>query len=174
MCVILIEVIHIFHYFQWVFLFDIIRSPTSGHKPNFDLVLPALCSDCIFQDKPYMLDANQERDVYKRQIVNWFPLAFEAAPTISMATKPPRPNASIRIRSQLCLRILLIKAIIIKLYMYIVVDLIFAQYFSEFFASFYATFLKKPCKSTMLSMDYQIWRTRKAEAEAKTCLLYTS
>ncbi len=40
--------------------------------------------------------------------------------------------------------------------MYIVVDLIFAQYFSEFFASFYATFLKKPCKSTMLSMDYQI------------------
>ena len=40
--------------------------------------------------------------------------------------------------------------------MYIVVDLIFALYFSEFFASFYATFLKKPCKSTMLSMDYQI------------------
>lgn len=40
--------------------------------------------------------------------------------------------------------------------MYIVVDLIFAQYFSEFFASFYATFLKKPCKSTMLRMDYQI------------------
>ena len=50
--------------------------------------------------------------------------------------------------------------------MYIVVNLQFAQYFGELFALFCATFLKKPCKSTMLSMDYQIWRTRKAEAEA--------
>jgi hypothetical protein len=46
--------------------------------------------------------------------------------------------------------------------MYIVVNLTSAQYFGHFTDLFYATFLKKPCKSTMLRMDYQIWGARKA------------
>jgi hypothetical protein len=51
--------------------------------------------------------------------------------------------------------------------MYIVVNQLNAIIFGEYLASFKGTFPKKPCKSTMLSMDYQIWAVRKAEAEAK-------
>lgn len=50
--------------------------------------------------------------------------------------------------------------------MYIVVNLTLAQIIGLKFAQFCPIFLKKPCKSTMLSMDYQIWALRKAEAEA--------
>jgi len=49
--------------------------------------------------------------------------------------------------------------------MYIVVNQLNAIIFGEYLAPFEGTFPKKPCKSTMLSMDYQIWTVRKAAAE---------
>jgi hypothetical protein len=54
--------------------------------------------------------------------------------------------------------------------MYIFAKQVFTQYFGNYLAVFCATFLKKPCKSTMFSMDYQIWEVRKAESKAKAML----
>lgn len=42
--------------------------------------------------------------------------------------------------------------------MYVVVNQIAKLNFGDILARFKGTFPKKPCKSTILRMDYQIWR----------------